>query len=218
MGGGQLTLSSGLSVGAPIVSTAQVAITAGTIFVTNASTSASVSVVNGTLTLNGGTITTDSLWLTNSTGGVVFNGGVLSSRNTTVANGAAFVVGNGITAATLYLNGGTHTFANGLTISPNATLAGCGTIIGPISNFGTIATNCGGLAVPRITAFSRSGRTNMVSFTTVSGQSYSLEFKNDLTNGTWTAIVPGTNGNAGVMSLKDTNATAPRRFYHIQSQ
>jgi T5SS/PEP-CTERM-associated repeat protein len=219
MGGGQLMLSSRLSVGAPLLSTGQVSIAAGAIFVTNGSSSAFVSVPNGALTLNGGSITTDSLWLTNSTGTVVFNGGVLNTRNTTVANGAAFVVGNGITPATLYLNGGTHSFANGLTISPNATLAGCGTIIGPISNFGTIATNCsGGLVAPQITALSRAGRTNVISFTTVTGQNYSLEFKNDLTNGTWTAIVPGTNGNAGVVSLTDTNATMPRRFYHVRSQ
>jgi T5SS/PEP-CTERM-associated repeat protein len=219
MDGGQLTLSSGLSVGAPLLSTGQVSIVAGATFVTNASNSASVSVPNGTLTLNGGSITTDSLWLTNSTGTVVFNGGVLNTRNTTVANGTAFVVGNGITPATLYLNGGTHSFANGLTISKNATLAGCGRIIGPILNLGTIATNCGGgLVAPQITALSRAGRTNVISFTTVTGQNYSLEFKNELTNGTWTALPPATNGNAGVISLKDTNAIGPRRFYHIRTQ
>jgi T5SS/PEP-CTERM-associated repeat protein len=219
MGGGQLALSSGLSVGAPLLSTGQISIAAGAIFVTNGSASASVSVPNGTLTLNGGSIATDSLWLTNSTGTVVFNGGVLNTRNTTVANGAAFVVGNGITPATLYLNGGTHSFANGLTISKNATLAGCGTIIGPILNLGTIATNCGGgLVAPQITALSRAGRTNVISFTTVTGQSYSLEFKNELTNGTWTALPPATNGNAGVISLMDTNPIGPRRFYHIRAQ
>jgi T5SS/PEP-CTERM-associated repeat protein len=219
MGGGQLMLSSVLSVGAPLLSTGQVSIAAGAIFVTNGSSSAFVSVPNGALTLNGGSITTDSLWLTNSTGTVVFNGGVLNTRSTTVTNGAPFVVGNGITPATLYLNGGTHTFANGLTISKNSTLAGCGTIIGPISNFGTIATNCsGGLVAPQITALSTAGRTNVISFTTVTGQTYSLEFKNELTNATWTAIPTGTNGNAGVISLEDTNATVPRRFYHIRSQ
>ena len=37
--------------------------------------------------------------------------------------------------------GGTYVFADGLVISSNAKLTGCGTIIGTIVNNGTIATN-----------------------------------------------------------------------------
>jgi len=80
----------------------------------------------------------------------------MSTRATTVANGAAFVVGNGVSAATLFLNGGTHVFSGGLVISSNATLSGCGTIVGSIVNHGTIATNCGGGVPPSITAIPQS--------------------------------------------------------------
>jgi hypothetical protein len=52
-------------------------------------------------------------------------------------------VGDGVRAATLELLGGTHLFANGLVISSNATLTGCGAVVGTITSFGTVATNCG---------------------------------------------------------------------------
>jgi len=169
--------------------------------------------------LNAGTITTDNLLLTNASGRFIFNGGTLNTRSTSVANGAAFVLGNGVAAATLHMDGGTHSFANGLIISSNATLKGCGTIIGTIVNHGSIATNCGPVLVqPTITRVARAGTTNTVFFPSVSGQTYTLEFKNALTNTTWTAILPSSNGNGGAISLKDTAATVPTRFYRVRAQ
>src|SRR6266581_1025019 len=148
MSGGDLSLSSELLVGSLSLATGEILITGGAITATNSTGAGDVSVPSGNLTLNGGTITTDSLLLTNSAGRMVFNGGVLSTRGTTVANGSPFVVGDGSSAATFNLLGGTHSFANGLIISSNATLTGCGTIIGSIINHGTISTNCGGGTVP----------------------------------------------------------------------
>jgi hypothetical protein len=96
----------------------------------------------GTLQLNSGTVTVNSLFATNGASSVVqFNGGTLRSAGTTVSNGVLFIVGNGTQSATLDLLGGTHSFANGLTISSNATLTGEGTLLTPltISSGGTLS-------------------------------------------------------------------------------
>ena len=148
MTGGALLLTSNLLVGSAGFSSGQALISGGTVSLTNSSGSGLVNVQNGNLTLNGGSVTIDGLVLTNSSGQLTFSSGILHTKSTTVANGTAFVLGDGISSATFYLDGGTHSFANGLVISSNATLAGCGTIIGNIINQGTIATNCGGTVSP----------------------------------------------------------------------
>jgi T5SS/PEP-CTERM-associated repeat protein len=219
MTGGNLDLSSNLVVGGASLSTGRVSVAGGTITVTNPAGTAMVSVPNGGLTLSGGSLTADNLFLTNATGQFVFNGGALNSQNATVANGSPFVVGDGVAAATLHMNGGTLSFANGLIISSNATLNGCGTIIGAIINHGLIATNCAGaLAQPTITGVTKAATTNAIAFTTVNGQNYTLEFKNALSDATWTAILPSVTGNGSVMTLIDTTATVPARFYRVRAQ
>jgi hypothetical protein len=216
---GSVTAFGSLVVGAAGFSSGQVSLTGGSCAAANSASNALVIVANGTLVLNGGTLTADMLLVTNAAGQASFNSGTLNTRGTTVANGASFVVGDGVAAATLHLNGGIHTFANGLVISSNAVLNGCGTIIGPIINHGTISTNCSPpLIQPSIIAITRRGPTNSIAFTTVSGQTYTLEFKGSLTNGNWTPILPATNGIGSAMSLIDTNASGTRRFYHIHTQ
>jgi hypothetical protein len=118
-----------------------------------------------------------------------------------------------VNPATLQLQGGTFFFANGLVISSNATVKGCGTILGNISNFGNLATNCGPTVV--ITSATKANSTVTVFFTTLSGSNHVLEYKNALTDTGWTGILPGIIGNGGVASITDTNATLPRRFYRI---
>jgi T5SS/PEP-CTERM-associated repeat protein len=385
--GGSVNLASSLIVGAVSFSAGQAAVNAGTLSITNAGTNGVLALANGTFSLNGGEITTDSLLITNASGHLIFNSGTITSRNTTVANGAPFVVGNGVTPAALFLNGGTHMFAGGLIISSNATLAGCGTVVGSITSYGTISTNCGGTIVPptittapqnqtvaqgsnvtftvlasgsglayqwrfggsdlpgatsstytranvqpadggsytviitnltgsvtstatltvvappsitvapqsqtvaqgsnvtftvvasgsglayqwrfggsdlpgatssaytqanvqpadagiytvvitniagsvtstpatltvangglvpaTIAHFDKAGTTTTVSLLSVSGQTYTLEFKNSLAQAAWTAISPSTNGNGGIVSLQDPTATVPIRFYHV---
>jgi T5SS/PEP-CTERM-associated repeat protein len=144
MSGGTLTCASNLLVGSASVSSGQFGLSGGAVTVTNTALAGLASVPNGSFTLNGGDLTVDQLRLTNSTSQFLFQSGTLRTKGSTVANGAAFVVGDGVNPATLYLDGGTHSFAGGLVISANATLAGCGTIIGTISNSGLISTNCGG--------------------------------------------------------------------------
>ena len=89
---------------------------------------------NGTLTLSGGTTTADRLLATNTTATINFKSGVLNvNTEFVVTNGVATVVGDGTHAATLNLTGGTHWFANGLTVSNNAVLTGVGTINGNVT-------------------------------------------------------------------------------------
>lgn len=142
--GGTVLISSNAILGDASISTGQVFMAAGDLVVTNDSNSANLMVASGDLTVNGGTITADNLLLTNLAGQLPFNGGTLRTKSTRVSNGLPFVVGDGTKAATLHLLGGTHSFADGLIISSNSTLTGCGTIIGTIVNYGTLATNCGG--------------------------------------------------------------------------
>ena len=99
-----------------------------------------LNILNGALTLNGGTVTAGQFIAANGASSVVnFNSGTLASGGSMVNNGSLFTVGNGVSAATLRLLGGTHTFDNNLFIDTNATLSGSGTIIGPITDAGTIA-------------------------------------------------------------------------------
>ena len=102
----------------------------GTVNATNTSNGV-IDVTRGALILNSGTVTTRSLLATNGAVSLVtFNGGRLDTAGTSVSNGSALVVGNGTNSATLHLNGGSHSFANGLSVAANGTLSGTGTIAG----------------------------------------------------------------------------------------
>ncbi len=217
LAGGSLLLSSNLIVGVSGISTGQVVMVGGNLAITNASGSAFLSVPSGMMTFNAGTLATDNLLLTNVAGQFAFNGGTLQAKSATVANGAPFVVGDGVHPATFQLLGGTYSFANGLVISNNATVTGCGTIVGNISNFGTLATNCPPAGVT-ITAATRVGTVATIYFTTLAGSNHVLEYKNKLTDSAWTAILPGVVGNGTVTNKIDSNATVPIRFYRIHLQ
>jgi T5SS/PEP-CTERM-associated repeat protein len=141
--GGSMVLSSNLLVGSESNSIAQLFVYGGDITVTNSSASATLDIFSGTCRLDGGTLTVDRLLVPRSAGQLVLSGGTLRTKGSVVSNGLPFMVGDGNNAATLELLGGTHSFGHGLVISSNATLKGCGTIIGNVTNYGAIATNCG---------------------------------------------------------------------------
>jgi T5SS/PEP-CTERM-associated repeat protein len=108
----------------------QLVVAGGTLLVTN-----TLTVYNGTLTLNSGRINAATLSL--SAAGVAsatFNGGTLQTRMTTAPVGP-FVIGNGTNAAIFeMLATGTHSFSGGLAVRSNATLKGVGTILGNVTN------------------------------------------------------------------------------------
>jgi uncharacterized delta-60 repeat protein len=54
-----------------------------------------------------------------------------------------------------------------------------------------------------------------VSIPTSTGQLYTLEYKNALTNGNWLSL-PSVFGSGGRQILSDTNATVPQRFYRLR--
>ncbi len=131
--GGTMTVATSLVIGGGAASTNNaVILSGGSLFVTNAGNTATLTAGSGgdgNLTLDSGTATLDRLFVTNGTRSTLtFNGGTLNTRNTTVANGSLTTVGDGARAATLNLVGGGHSFANGLTVSSNASLTGLGTI------------------------------------------------------------------------------------------
>jgi len=212
--GGSMLVASNLYVGGTAISTAQASVVGGNVVISNAGASGTLSIPNGSLTLNGGGVTTDNLFLTNTSGQFSFLSGTLSTAGSTVANGAPFVVGDGMQSATLYLNGGTHTFVSGLVISSNATLKGCGTIVGNIINHGTIATNCS-LSGTSLALIIRNGNTNLLSFTSVTGTTYTLQYKDTLNDPAWTSLAPSTNGTGSQIILQDAVANGATRFYRL---
>jgi len=213
LNGGGVLVSSNFAVGTTLLSTGHVVIAGGTLNVTNAGGTAILRVQAGDFTVNGGTISADSLRLTNVSGTLVFNQGTLRTKGISVANGQPFVVGDGINPATLELLGGTYAFADGLVISPNATVTGCGTIIGTIINNGTYDNPC-----VTISSITKTGNVASVTFPSVSGKSHTLEYKDALTNSNWTTILPAVIGNGNPMTLLDVSATNKMRFYRVHTQ
>lgn len=217
LAGGTTVVSSNMIIGTTSISTGHVAIAGGSLVVLSPNESGYVAVANGTVTLSGGTVTADNLFLTNTAGQFSFAGGQLQIKSATIANGTPFVVGDGITPAILQLQGGTVSFADGLIISSNAAVTGCGTLIGTIVNHGTLSTNCGP-AAPLITKIVAGGSDATLYFTTISGLNYVLEYKNAINDANWTAIALGVFGNGNVMTITDTNAVAQTRFYRVRAQ
>jgi T5SS/PEP-CTERM-associated repeat protein len=142
---GGIVVSSGISLGAAgSVSNLLVISDGGSL---SMSSNAWLQVVAGTFVLSGGTVTADGVAAGWGADGVVFNKGALSARVVTISNSVPFTVGDNTNAATLHLGGGASEFFDGLIISSNATLTGCGTITGTIVNYGTVINDCPGGAL-----------------------------------------------------------------------
>jgi len=129
------------------------------LLVTNSQERATLNIAAGAMLVGGGDITIDSLVMTNPAGKFTLSSGNLNCRSTRIDNGLPFTVGDGTHAASLNLLRGTHVFANGLVIASNATLTGCGTIVGAITSFGKVATNCGPSGSPPIISQQPADRT-----------------------------------------------------------
>lgn len=90
------------------------------------------SIYNALYIGTGASVATPSLSVSNGNF-VGLAAGTLNTGGSAVNNGVVFPVGVGAEPATLRLNGGIHTFANGLEVSDHGILTGCGTIIGPVT-------------------------------------------------------------------------------------
>ncbi len=73
------------------------------------------------------------LLVTNTLGQFEMFGGTLRTPSTTVANGRVCVIGGGASLATFQMLGGTHTFANNLTVATNGALIGNGLVNGTVT-------------------------------------------------------------------------------------
>ncbi len=142
LAGGVAIANSKFILGDANLSTGSVSVVGGTLAVANHLKTAILEVASGTMTVNGGTSIVDTLYMTNVGAQLNFHAGTIQVGNSVVANGSPFIVGDGVQPATLYLMQGTNVFADGLVISPNATVTGCGTIIGNVINYGTLTNDC----------------------------------------------------------------------------
>jgi uncharacterized repeat protein (TIGR01451 family) len=71
----------------------------------------------------------------------------------------------------------------------------------------------------QLTGLGSSTGSMAVSFSSVAGLSYTLEYKNSLSDAAWIPILPPVSGTGTPLSLADTNAVAlPTRFYRITAQ
>lgn len=62
------------------------------------------------------------------------------------------------------------------------------------------------------------GMNPSITFTGLMGASYTLQFKNNLSDSNWTDAAPPLNGIGGVLTLTDTNPVAyPTRFYRVHA-
>jgi fibronectin-binding autotransporter adhesin len=215
LNGGTLILSSNVIAGTSQLSTGQVTVAGGNLVITNAVGNNLLEVDNGSFSLTQGTVVADVVKVLSTNALFNFSGGTLQAKTMTVSNGMPFTVGDGINPATLQLQGGTYTFADGLVISSNATVTGCGTIIGPVSNNGNYLVNCGGVT---ITSILKSNATATVFFTTETNKNYLLEYKILLGDAFWTGLPPAIPGNGNVLSVQDSSATNASRFYRVHAQ
>jgi len=108
-----------------------------------------VLVTNGAYTVIISNLVVQPLWapVTNGTYNTfTLASGVFNTMSSTVSNKQTFLVGDGIDSATYHLLGGIHTFANGIEVSSNAVLSGCGTVNGSVlvDAGGLIQAHCGG--------------------------------------------------------------------------
>ena len=125
-------------------------VSGGNLTVTNLSGTGKLDVRRGRLAFDGGTITTDQLWLTNGVSSILeFNSGTLRSKATVISNAQPCVVGDGVASANFHLLGGVHSFQNGLRLRANGLLSGCGTVNGHVlvDPGGAVVSDCSSLVI-----------------------------------------------------------------------
>jgi hypothetical protein len=73
------------------------------------------------------------------------------------------------------------------------------------------------VAAPISIEASRTGGNMVLSFPTENGFTYQVQYKNNLTDSTWTDLGSALTGNGSVQTVTDA-ATAANRFYHVKVQ
>ena len=98
-----------------------------------------------------------------------------------------------------------------------ATDAGSYTVL--VSNVLSTATSTAAvlkvIVPPQGLTISVAGSTASISFQSLGGLNYALEYKNRLSDATWTSLAP-VPGNGGTLTLTDTSASVATRFYRVR--
>ena len=74
------------------------------------------------------------------------------------------------------------------------------------------------LVTPALSGISITGSTVSITVPSTPGLVYMLEYKDLLTDTSWTPLPPPATGTGGILLLQDTNATAPNRFYRVRTE
>ena len=103
---------------------------------------------------------------------------------------------------------------------PNVQAANAGSYTVVVGNqAGTVTSipaNLRVLASSIITNIRETGTTASITFTTVSGLTYTVQYENHLDDSVWTPILPSVSGTGSPMTVNDTVATAGTRFYRVR--
>jgi hypothetical protein len=71
------------------------------------------------------------------------------------------------------------------------------------------------LVSPTLGSIEISATNVAVSFQSLIGLNYTLQFKNSVTDPSWTSVTTATPGTGGILTLYDTNGLPPLRFYRV---
>ena len=237
---GLVTVSGGVLICTNAASTARVDVVGGSLTITNNANvffdTLAVTNQRGRIFLGSGNVTADQIIISNNlpftvgggtnvvtlrlSGGVNrFDNGLIVASNSTVI-GDGVIYGNIINNGTIIADRTNTTliFYGSVTNSRTMLQTNGGTFDfrGALVNNGTIIPKI--LSPSRITDFRRTGTTNRISFTTLTGLTYSVEAALSLTNSSWFTITNNFPGNNAANFINDGTATNPSRFYRIKGQ
>ncbi len=148
------------------------------------------------------------------------------NRTVVVGSDTSFQImasGTGPLAYQWTFNGGTISSATASTLSlTNVQPAQAGSYAVIVTNIAGSATsavaNLRVLVPPSVFNLSATGKSVGLSFQSVSGLTYTLEYKTLLTDTNWTPIPPSITGDGTVLTLQDSDSTEVSRFYRVLCQ
>jgi hypothetical protein len=74
------------------------------------------------------------------------------------------------------------------------------------------------LVSPTITEITRAGNIAFISFQSLEGLDYTLEYKDSFTDPSWILLPPATTGTGMLLILQDTNSSPLNRFYRVRCE
>ena len=135
--------------------------------------------------------------------------------------GLAYSAGNVTGSIGTLANGASSNLSIIVTPSAGGLLTNVVTAASPITD-PNLANNTSSLVLhvpvsPTISSVKVTSTNVSLSFTSVAGLNYTLEYKNTLLDASWTPILPAVPGTGGILTLLDNSPAIPSRFYRISS-